>query len=64
MTNAVENSGINAKPSEAVDPAKTIAERNDATGNGAAGAPRSVRIQVISAQPMPIEVPLIGRTKA
>ena len=64
LTNAVDNSGINAKPSEAVDPAQTIAERTDAQGNGTHAAPRSVRIAVIKAQPMAIDVPLRGRTKA
>jgi multidrug efflux system membrane fusion protein len=64
LTSAVENSGINAKPSEAVDPAKTIAERNDSQGNGAVAAPRSVRIAIIKAMPMPIDVPLRGRTEA
>ena len=49
---------------EATDPAKTIAERADATGNGATAAPRSVRIKVVTAQLMPIEVPLRGRTQA
>src|SRR5262249_10901773 len=64
LTNPVDKSGINNKPSEAIDPAKTVAERNDATGNGADAAPRSVRIAVLHAQPMPIEVDLRGRTKA
>ncbi|MBI4921039.1 MAG: efflux RND transporter periplasmic adaptor subunit [Devosia nanyangense] len=66
LTDAVEKSGINAEPSKEgeVDPSKTIAERNDADGNGANAAPRSVRIETISAQNMPIEVPLRGRTKA
>jgi len=64
LTNAVDKSGINSKASSEADPAQTIAERNDATGNGAAAAPRSVRIKVITAQLMPIEVPLRGRTQA
>ena len=64
LTNAVEGSGINSKPSEEIDPAKTIAERNEGSGNGASAAPRSVRIQVLTAKAMPIEVPLRGRTKA
>ena len=53
LTNAVESSGINSKPSEQIDPAKTIAERNEGSGNGATAAPRSVRIQVLTAKAMP-----------
>ena len=64
LTNAVDKSGINNGASSEADPAQTIAERNDATGNGAAAVPRSVRIKVITAQLMPIEVPLRGRTQA
>jgi len=69
LTDAVEKSGINDKASsaEAVDPTKTVAERNAATGNGTTSTtntPRSVRIEVVTAQTMPIEVPLRGRTKA
>ena len=65
LTNAVEKSGINKNvSSEGIDPAQTIAERTDATGNGASAAPRSVRIAVLHAQPMSIDVPLRGRTKA
>ncbi|MEP7239823.1 MAG: efflux RND transporter periplasmic adaptor subunit [Devosia sp.] len=66
LTDAVEGSGLNTKVSAegAIDPAKTIAERNDLTGNGADSAPRSVRIEVVTAQNEPIEVPLRGRTKA
>ncbi|HVY52427.1 MAG TPA: efflux RND transporter periplasmic adaptor subunit [Devosia sp.] len=66
LTSAVENSGINAKTSssEAIDPSKTIAERNESTGNGDGAPPRSVRITVDEAKLMPIEVPLRGRTKA
>lgn len=65
LTDKVENSGINNHASsEGIDPAKTIAERNDAAGNGANATPRSVRIKEVVAQLMPIEVPLRGRTKA
>ncbi|MEO6012759.1 MAG: efflux RND transporter periplasmic adaptor subunit [Devosia sp.] len=66
LTDAVEKSGINShEPKEGdVDPALTIAERNDQAGGGADAKPRSVRISVITAQNMPIEVPLRGRTKA
>ncbi|HEX4298656.1 MAG TPA: efflux RND transporter periplasmic adaptor subunit [Devosia sp.] len=64
LTNAVEKSGINDKASAAIDPSQTIAERTDAQGNGANAAPRSVRIDVLKAQNMPIDVPLLGKTKA
>ena len=46
-----------------VDPALTIAQRNEATTGS--GAPlQSVRIQRFTAAAMPIEVPLRGRTQA
>ena len=65
LTDTVEKSGVNTKAaSEGIDPAKTIAERNDDGGNGANAAPRSVRIKEVTAQLMPIDVPLRGRTKA
>lgn len=64
LTNAIEESGINKKASDAIDPAKTIAERNDDKGAGANAAPRSVRIMVANAQLEPIDVPLRGRTQA
>jgi len=64
LTSAVENSGINKKEPEAVDPAKTIAERNDDKGAGVNAAPRSVRIEVATATLQQIDVPLRGRTKA
>ena len=65
LTDTVEKSGINkAASSEAIDPEQTIAERTDAAGNGATAAPRSVRISIIHAQQMAIDVPLRGRTKA
>ena len=65
LTDTVEKSGINkAASSEGIDPAQTIAERTDAQGNGATAAPRSVRISILHAQPMAIDVPLRGRTKA
>ncbi len=65
LTSAIEESGINdhAVQEGHVDPHLTIAERN-AQGGGSNAAPRSVRIEVITAQNMPIEVPLRGRTKA
>lgn len=65
LTSAVENSGVNNKAAaEGIDPAKTIAERNDEGGNGANAAPRSVRIKEVTAELKAIEVPLRGRTKA
>ena len=46
-----------------IDPALTIAQRNEETTG--AGAPlQAVRIQRFTAQAMPIEVPLRGRTQA
>jgi multidrug efflux system membrane fusion protein len=64
LTSAVEESGINKKAPDAIDPAKTIAERNDDKGAGTNAAPRSVRIEVATATMQPIDVPLRGRTKA
>lgn len=66
LTDAVEKSGINdSAPKEGeVDPHLTIAERNDAQGNGANAVARSVRIATDVAKPMPIDFPLRGRTKA
>ncbi len=66
LTDAVNNSGINKDVAEAgkVDPELTIAERNDEAGTGADAAPRSVRIETVTAQSMPIDVPLRGRTTA
>lgn len=46
-----------------VDPALTIAQRNQTT-TGASAPLQSVRIQTFTARPMPIEVPLRGRTQA
>jgi membrane fusion protein, multidrug efflux system len=65
LTSAVEDSGINehAVQDGHVDPHLTIAERNADSGGGDT-KPRSVRIEVVTAQNMPIEVPLRGRTKA
>jgi multidrug efflux system membrane fusion protein len=66
LTSAIEDSGINvhAEQEGHVDPELTIAERNEEAGGGTSAAPRSVRIEVVTAQNMPIEVPLRGRTKA
>ena len=65
LTDAINDSGINehAEQEGHVDPEKTIAERNAEAGGGDT-APRSVRIAIVTAQNMPIEVPLRGRTKA
>lgn len=66
LTDAISDSHINDHPEQEghVDPHLTIAERNAEAGGGEAAAPRSVRIEVVTAQNMPIEVPLRGRTKA
>ena len=50
-------------PTSTVDPALTIAQRNEAE-NGANTALQSVRVSTYTAQPMAIEVPLRGRTQA
>jgi multidrug efflux system membrane fusion protein len=65
LTDAIEESGINDHAEQAgdVDPELTIAERNAAV-DGDTAPLRSVRIEVVTAQNMPIEVPLRGRTKA
>ncbi len=47
----------------AVDPTLTIAQRNEVT-TGASAPLQSVRIKTFTAQAMPIEVPLRGRTQA
>lgn len=64
IASALDNAGVLAqhhKPE--IDPALTIAQRNEETMG--AGAPlQSVRVQNFTAQPMPIEVPLRGRTQA
>jgi len=46
-----------------IDPALTIAQRNELT-TGSSAPLQSVRIQRFTAAPMPIEVPLRGRTQA
>jgi multidrug efflux system membrane fusion protein len=46
-----------------IDPTLTIAQRNEAT-TGAAAPLQAVRIKTFTAQAMPIEVPLRGRTQA
>ncbi len=66
LTSAIEESGINehAVQEGHVDPHLTIAERNSEPGGGGESKPRSVRIEIVTAKNMPIEVPLRGRTKA
>lgn len=66
LTSVINDSGINDHTEQEghVDPHLTIAQRNDEAGGGEAATPRSVRIEVVTAQNMPIEVPLRGRTKA
>src|SRR3982751_6581277 len=65
LTNVADKPGVNnADYSEGIGPAQTIAPRSDARGSGAAAPPRTVRIAVVHAQPMSIDVPLRGRTKA
>jgi multidrug efflux system membrane fusion protein len=46
-----------------IDPAMTIAQRNEET-TGANAPLQSVRTQIFSAQAMPLDVPLRGRTQA
>ena len=66
LTDALDKSGINGAHEEegGIDPHLTIAERADESGNGQNATPRSVRVEVVTAQNMPVEVPLRGRTKA
>ncbi len=64
ISNALGNAGLLAEHhAPEVDPALTIAQRNEAT-TGASAPLQSVRTQLYTAQPMPIEVPLRGRTEA
>ncbi|WIY53750.1 efflux RND transporter periplasmic adaptor subunit [Devosia sp. YIM 151766] len=64
IARALGNAGLLAEHhAPAIDPALTIAQRNEAT-TGAAAPLQSVRIQTYIARPMPIEVPLRGRTEA
>lgn len=61
---ALADAGILAEHHEPkTDPALTIAQRNEETTGANAPQP-DVRTQVFNAQPMPIEVPLRGRTQA
>jgi multidrug efflux system membrane fusion protein len=64
LANTLGNAGLLAEHHQPeIDPALTIAQRNETTIG--AGAPlQGVRTQTFTAQPMPIEVPLRGRTEA
>ncbi|ODT71266.1 MAG: hypothetical protein ABS75_08255 [Pelagibacterium sp. SCN 63-23] len=64
VANALGNAGLLAEHvAPEVDPTMTIAQRNEAT-TGASAPLQSVRTQMFTAQAMPIEVPLRGRTEA
>jgi multidrug efflux system membrane fusion protein len=64
VANALGNAGLLAEhAAPEVDPTMTIAQRNEAT-TGASAPLQSVRTQMFTAQAMPIEVPLRGRTEA
>lgn len=62
--NAMADAGVLAEHHEPeIDPALTIAQRNEETTGSNAPLP-DVRTQTFTAQPMPVEVPLRGRTQA
>lgn len=62
--NALADAGVLAEHhAPEVDPALTIAQRNEETTGANAPLP-AVRTQTFTAQPMPVEVPLRGRTQA
>ncbi len=64
IASALDGAGVLAEHNEPeFDPAMTIAQRNEAT-TGSSAPLQSVRTQRFTAQPMPIEVPLRGRTQA
>jgi multidrug efflux system membrane fusion protein len=64
LATSLADAGVLAKHEEpATDPHLTIAQRNEATTGANAPLP-DVRVKTFSAQPMPIEVPLRGRTQA
>lgn len=61
---ALANAGVLAEHHEPeTDPALTIAQRNEEITGANAPLP-NVRTKVFNAQPMPVEVPLRGRTQA
>ncbi|KRB01301.1 hypothetical protein ASD83_07265 [Devosia sp. Root685] len=62
--NALAGAGVLAEHhAPEIDPALTIAQRNETTTGSNAPLP-DVRTQTFTAQPMPVEVPLRGRTRA
>lgn len=64
LHNALAEAGVLAEhPEPATDPRLSIAERNAQTSGANAALP-DVRVQMFTAQPMPLEVPLRGRTQA
>lgn len=66
VATALDDAGVLAEhhaDPDAPDPTLTIAERNE-TLNGESAPQQTVRTVVSTAQPMPIEVPLRGRTRA
>lgn len=64
LSTALGDAGLLAEHhAPAVDPTLTIAQRNEAT-TGASAPLQAVRIKNFTAQAMPIEVPLRGRTQA
>lgn len=64
IATALSDAGVLAHPHEPeIDPALTIAQRVEET-SGASAPKQSVRVQNFTAQAMPIEVPLRGRTQA
>lgn len=64
IASALGNAGLLAEHhAPAVDPTLTIAQRNETT-TGASAPLQSVRTKLFTAQAMPIEVPLRGRTQA
>lgn len=65
ITNTIEKTGIQATPARAQnepDPHLTIAQREEASV-GAAAPVRSVEVKTFTAEPMPIEVDVIGQTR-
>ncbi len=64
ITTSLANAGVLAEEHEPeIDPALTIAQRNEEKTGANAPLP-DVRTQTFTAQPMPVEVPLRGRTQA
>ncbi|RYG30372.1 MAG: biotin/lipoyl-binding protein, partial [Burkholderiales bacterium] len=64
LHNSLADAGVLAEHAEPeTDPHLTIAQRNEETTGANAPLP-DVRTQIYNAQPMPIQVPLRGRTQA